>query len=262
MDKFYLDPRTVYSILKEKGVKNLYHANTVLTSLTFINNNALLSRNHVEQNGLIQTIQKSDPEDKKFNVWDDVFLDGEDLHKRYKRANFYGPILFVIKPELLLSPSAPKLLITRDNPMYWKDDNNWEKRYYSDPSEMKEDYLSGKKLDSRVMFTFRAPEKTIKMNKFLDHIIMDDPAVIIKFDSGDKNIGERVYKQIETTLQANGVSHIPIKIRHKDEGFYICSCRYKYTWMRNLDYTEFRKRLRINPPEDNLEDLVPAINTV
>lgn len=87
MDDFYINPKRVYQILVGKKIEYLYHANTVLTSLTFIQQKALLSRNFIEREQLIQTEQKSDQEDKKYNVWDDVFLDGLDLHKKYRRAN-------------------------------------------------------------------------------------------------------------------------------------------------------------------------------
>ena len=97
-------------------VEFLYHANTVSTSITFIENNALLSRHFVESNNLFQSNQPSDKEDKLFDVWDHVFLDGEDLHKRYSRANKYGPVLFRFKLELLTSPQFQNVFITKTNP--------------------------------------------------------------------------------------------------------------------------------------------------
>ncbi|MAN03570.1 MAG: hypothetical protein CMI35_10840 [Owenweeksia sp.] len=116
MDEYGLSAKSLYTILKNKGVEFLYHANTVSTSITFIENNALLSRHFVESNNLFQSNQPSDKEDKLFDVWDHVFLDGEDLHKRYSRANKYGPVLFRFKLELLTSPQFQNVFITKTNP--------------------------------------------------------------------------------------------------------------------------------------------------
>ena len=62
MEKYKLSAKSLYSILKEKKVDFLYHANTVLTSLTFIRERALLSRGYVAENNFEQTDQKSDKE--------------------------------------------------------------------------------------------------------------------------------------------------------------------------------------------------------
>lgn len=58
MENYALPSKEVYRILREKGLQYLYHANTVATSLTFIKQNALLSRHYVEANNLVQTWQK------------------------------------------------------------------------------------------------------------------------------------------------------------------------------------------------------------
>jgi hypothetical protein len=247
MNKFYLNPKLVYQILKEKGVSNLYHANTVLTSLTFIREKALLSRKYVEENNLIQTEQKSDELDKLYNVWDSVFLDGLDLHKKYSRANFYGPILFVMKLELLLSPSISNLVITKNNPMYWKGIADLDPCYYDDLEQFKNDYLTGKNLDSRVMFTFRSPDKNFKLNKFLKEIILDKPKAFVNFKKGPKNVGEVIYERIRKALDENALTFIPIKFRHEDDVYSYCGCNIKYTYLCNVKVNEFNKLFRSKP---------------
>ena len=64
MEEYCLNPKVVYDILRAKGVEYLFYADTVLTSLTFIERNALLSRAFIESYDLTQTPQKSDEEDK------------------------------------------------------------------------------------------------------------------------------------------------------------------------------------------------------
>jgi hypothetical protein len=248
MEKYELSAKAIYSVLKEKKVEFLYHANTVLTSRTFIKQRALLSRAFVANNNLIQTEQKSDKEDVKFNVWDDIFLDGMDLHKKYNRPNKYGPILFVMKLELLQSPSISSVLVTKTNPWYWKDSDTMDDRYYSDIEDIKGDYLTGKKIDARVMFTFRSPDTAIKLNKFLVGIGIDKPAIILRIKSGlEKNIGDFAFETIGEALNQNGLGHIPIKHRHSDGKFHFCPCNFQYTILYNNDFKEFRKRFKAIP---------------
>lgn len=243
MDKYYLSAKALYAIFKEKGVENLYHANTVQTSLTFIDKRALLSRAYVANNGLIQTPQKSDNEDKVYNVWDDVFLDGIDLHNKYSRANKYGPILFVLKIDLLTSQYISEVLIPKNNPWYWKPNENWDDRYYSNIEDVKRDYLTGKSLDSRIMFTFRSPETTIKLNKYLKHIIIDKPKIFISFKSeGQKNIGDFTLEKISESLKRNGLGHISVAHRHDSGIFNRCVCHTEYTVLFNTNSNEFKKR--------------------
>jgi len=235
MEEFYINPVVVYRILTEKGVKHLFHANTVLTSLTFINQNALLSRNHVEVNGLAQTEQKSDNEDRKFNVWDDVFLDGLDLHEKYSRPNKYGPILFVMKLELLLAPSLPPLLVTKKNPWYWKDHNTWGEKYFNDSEEIKAKYLVKGQLDSQIMFTLRSPNTFIKLNKYLVSVMVDKAPIIVSYNSNEKKkIRDQAFDKIREALVNNSLGHIPMKLRHS--GNLVSCCYFDYIRMSHFDF--------------------------
>lgn len=91
----------VKKVLIHKGVTELFHVNSVITSLTFINNGGLLSRETVEEYNLPQTDQKSDGIDKKFNIYNDIFFDSVDIHERAKDVNNYGVITFVYSVDVL-----------------------------------------------------------------------------------------------------------------------------------------------------------------
>src|SRR5688572_22002176 len=98
---FNLNKNELFEILHDKGIHNLYHANTIATSITFLNQKSLLSRKYVADNGLIQTGQYSDEKDKKFDIWDGIFLDAMDIHTEFNRRNKYGPFLFSFNTELI-----------------------------------------------------------------------------------------------------------------------------------------------------------------
>ena len=66
---------TIQRILSQKGVNNLYHANTVETACTFLQNGGLLSRGAVEDLRLHQSPQETDDTDKLLDVYYDIFFD-------------------------------------------------------------------------------------------------------------------------------------------------------------------------------------------
>lgn len=244
IEDFALRSKDIYGILKQKKVEFLYHANTVGTSITFIENRALLSRHYIETNSLHQTDQKSDKEDKEFDVWDHTFLDGADLHRKYSCANKYGPVLFKLKLELLTSPSLSQIYVTKSNPWYWKKSTKLEDKFYSNSEDIKSDYLTGTKLDSQIMFTFRKPTTEIKLNKYLKSIELDKPKLLVNSGNGSKkNVGDYAQEALITTLKSNGLGHIPISVRHNGK-IAFCRCVANYNYIYSFDKPEFVKRFR------------------
>lgn len=244
MDHYYINPKTVYRILSEKGVSNLYHANTVDTSITFIKHRALLSRHYVEANELIQTPQKSDDTDKVVGVWDHVFLDGADLHNLYRRPNNYGPVLFKMKLDMLLAQHMSPMLVTKSNPWYWKANTLDELKYYADAEEIESDYLTGKKLDAQVMFTIPSPGNNLKLNKYLEAIELDVPEIMVPVrGKGMRHLGEYAFEHLDQELKSNGLGHIPLLkreagLRHR------CTCAVAYNSLALFNSDELRKRFR------------------
>jgi hypothetical protein len=78
--KYDLNPTELYNFLQKKNIKYLYHANTVATSLLYVEQKSLLSRQYVEDNNLYQTSQYTDAKDKILGIYDDIFLDMVDIH--------------------------------------------------------------------------------------------------------------------------------------------------------------------------------------
>ncbi len=241
IEDYSISGKTLYHILKEKNIEFLYHANTVSTSITFIEQRALLSRHYIETNELHQTDQKSDSEDKKFDVWDHVFFDGSDLHKKYKTANKYGPVLFRLKLELLTSPDFTSVHVTKSNPWYWTESTTLDEKFYKDAEEIKTDYLTGKKLDSQIMFTVRKPETKIKLNKYLHSIGLDKPKLMVKTQKGELSISEYMDKLFSSKMQEHGLGHIPLLTRHSTL-LSPCTCQIEYNRLYAFDNKEFVKR--------------------
>ncbi len=171
-----LNNQELYTLLKDKEIENFFHANTLTTSLTFLEKKGLMSRGLVETKGLSQTEQSSDVDDKKFDVWNDVFLDIVDLHGHFPRQNLYGPILFKFSIEFLKEDSL-EIWVTKNNPINWKESDSMKEKYFQDVNELQEkwdDYEIQRK-----MFTIKNNSNPI-LFKYLEKIILDDPCLSIE----------------------------------------------------------------------------------
>lgn len=170
----------VYNILLDQGIKYLYHANTVATACTYIENGGLLSRGAVEHLNLNQTPQSSDEDDKRFDVWNDIFLDSIDLHGKFPRQNYYGPVLFKFNLDLLKDSNLPELHITKDNPIRWNDDMSTSDKYFQNINEFKKNYKLG---SYKEMITLKNTLEILPFNNYLVEIILDNPMVLIENES-------------------------------------------------------------------------------
>lgn len=171
-----LNNHELYEFLASKGIKKFYHANTVTTALSFINSGGLLSRGGVEAMGLVQTPQSSDEIDKIHGVWSDIFLDTEDLHTRFNRQNFYGPVLFVISTDFLLTENDLDIWITKDNPIYWDENMLLEDKYFVNVKELadKWDSFLAKENKHRIMVTIKKIRTPVLFDYVLE-VIVDNP---------------------------------------------------------------------------------------
>lgn len=240
MKQFALSSKTIYKILTDKKIESFHHVNTLKTSLTFIQNNALLSRQFVEQNSLIQTAQDSDLIDKKYSIWDDIFVDGLDLHDHFNRNSPYGCIMFKIDLKLLTLPGFQEVYITKDNPTNWHKIPEWTDRYYANVEEFNSEYGNkGKIWDGRIMFTFKNTNDKIKLNKFCKEIIVDNPHIF----SSDKtkSLGHLTFNKIVNELGKNNLSHIKTTLRHSEKSLPFCWCVTNYAQMRYFNRTKLEQ---------------------
>lgn len=240
MDKFELDSKSIYKILTAKNIDYFHHVNTYQTSKTFIENNALLSRKYVDNKHLNQTPQSSDAIDKEYGIYDDIFVDGLDLHKHFNRNSPYGPIMFKIDLKLLTVPNFSKIYITKDNPTNWRSKPNLEDRYYNDINEFEKDYRnSGKLKDGQIMFTFKNASNTLKLNKFCKGVIVDNPHVFSTDKS--KSLGHITFDKISNELKNNGLGHINVTLRHSGKTLPICWCVANYGQMMLANKDKLKK---------------------
>lgn len=212
-------------VLQEKGIHNLYHANSVVTSLTFINNGGLLSRQQVETRGLVQTKQYTDQTDKEFGIYNDIFFDTVDIHERAKNVNHYGPVLFVYSLDVLNAFAKNDIGITKENPIHWTSCMSEKERYFSSYEEAKENFL---KNSFGQHVTIRNCSTPISLD-CVEEIIIDNPG------KGREEYLEQAINAICDALQRQGLL-IKVSKRNCPKD---CRCKAKYE-QSDAGYTYFR----------------------
>ena len=161
-----------YEMLKSCGVDYLHHANSVQTSCSFLRSGFIMSRGIVERRGLRQTPQNSDIIDRQYGIWFDVFSDSVDIHDRAQRRNLYGPVLFKIKLEILVSQNMPPVWITKKNPTKWINGEPISNRWYTSIDELRALFIKGQ-FDQ--MIVFRHIGGLLPIAGYVEDLILDDP---------------------------------------------------------------------------------------
>ena len=223
-----LDNQALYELLVHKGVNSFNHANSVATSITYIENGGLLARGDIERLGLFQTKQASDAADNEFGVWSDIFIDTVDLHGFFPRQNIYGPVLFKFKIDFLLE-SKLDVWVTKNNPIYWSASTSIEERYFSSVEELSEKWNQFE--TQRKMFTIRNPGIPVLFDS-LESIILDRPGVLIHKTIDLEN---EALSALSNALKKHPVLMNPVSIRTCAN----CFCEDNY--LKQVSPTELSK---------------------
>ncbi|GKX31397.1 hypothetical protein SH1V18_38770 [Vallitalea longa] len=222
----YINNKKLYEFLLSKGIENFFHANTLTTSCSFIQQNKLMSRGIVESLGLPQTSQESDIIDKKYGLWDCIFLDVYDLHKEgfgnYKRQNLYGPILFKLSTKCLIE-SVPNVRIIKENPVNWEKCNIDTSNAYLKLDEYIENFGDN---TFKKMIIFKEENFNLFLDKYLEEVIIDSTSSI-----KEVNYGKRAYDIILKHMESNNLQ-CNIKMR---ECNYDCYCKKNYEEMSSKE---------------------------
>lgn len=215
--------KDVYDVLKKIRATDLHHANSVTTSCTFLEQGGLLSRGFVEDKKLAQTEQSSDAIDKKYGIWHRVFVDHVDIHDRggkKKGPNQYGPALFVFDLDILLSlPKGSNVLVTKVNPIYWKDKDTDEDRYFLTPDGLAKVIKFG---EFNKMLVIETPSGRLDFPNRTAKIILDDPERKV---SSSKDAYDYAYQRLTAAAKKGNVK-LAIDKRNCQNG---CICVEKYS---------------------------------
>jgi len=217
-----MDATEVFGVLKGIGATHLHHANSVTTSCTFLEQGCLASRGFVQDRNLKQTPQTSDGIDQKYGIWHRVFVDHVDIHDRAGRVkgpNHYGPVLFVLDLDVLLElPEGSKVLVTKKNPVYWRNEEPDGARWFQNQEELAASLHYG---DFDKMLVIQTPSGKLDFPNRIAQIILDNPQRKVSSGQDAYTYAEDRLKKAAKTGQVQ-VSIIPRTCR------YGCTCVQKY----------------------------------
>ncbi|WP_127718227.1 hypothetical protein [Halobacteriovorax sp. HLS] len=214
----HISPKALYDILSEKGITSLHHANSVVTSCSFLRSAQLISRGTLERDNGIQTSQYSDSDDKRYDVWFDVFTDSVDIHKRAKRINNYGPVLFDIDLKILKSKNTGKVWVSKLNPTKWAG-KSYSERWFTGKDDVKEHFLRGR-FDQ--MIIFRHCGGALDIKNHINKIILDDPFINLSDEKVD--LYSTAYGALKMAMTEGKIDAPIIKRSCHSE----CTCREYY----------------------------------
>lgn len=206
---------TIKQILIGKGITQLYHANSMVTACTFLENGGLLSRGCVEDRKLNQTDQQSDQLDKEVGVFYDIFFDSVDIHERSRRINCYGPVVFVYDINVIDSLPEGAIRITRDNPIRWNSAMEDQEKYFQTAEELESQFHKGTFAQHITLCNQHGPLSL----DYLKKIIIDDP--------GDR--GKRYLDQACEHLQGLLRQFAPEVVLDVRQCSAECHCRDQYS---------------------------------
>ncbi len=210
----------ILEILRTKGATGLYHANSVLTSCTFLENGGLLSRHAVEIGGLRQTPQYSDSTDKHFGVYNHLFLDAVDIHHRIRNRNKYGPVLFVFDMDKLFRDTQlPAVQIFKKNPTKWTDEDVSSDRLYLSEDAFASDYRLG---TFDTMFTFSLQGGKLPLKPYITEVTLDDPNMQ---DDKGSDVFNRSLEALQKASHQGSMKGLTVTKRDCRDG---CKCHVTY----------------------------------
>ena len=129
-----------------------------------------MGRGIVAEGGFPQTPQQTDEIDKRYAIWNDIFLDGIDIHERARQRCFYGPVLFVLDLSLLAQDFLSSVWVTKRNPQFWEDGENAADRYFTSIPELQQAY---KKTDFDFSIVLRSVGGSLRLKPLLKKIVLD-----------------------------------------------------------------------------------------
>jgi hypothetical protein len=212
----------IYDVLKHIGITHLHQANSVITSCTYLQQGGILSRGFAEEHRLRQSAQPTDELDRKYGIWNTIFVPHVDIHDRQgqtKAPNLFGPVLFVLDLDVLLRlPPGTEVRVTKRSPAYWYDTEPDSARWFQGVEEVAQNLSAN---DLHRMLALHIPAGKLDFPKRRARIILDDPQRQVPS-------GANAYTHAEARLReaaAHGKIEVSIERRKCQMG---CICASKY----------------------------------
>lgn len=188
----------------------LYHANSVSTAISYIQNKKIYSRQYGDEYFEdVQTPQWSDETDIRDGIYNDLFFDNCDIRSITGCHSAYGPVTFVMDEKILLN-LCDDIRITKMNPANVDDFGSLDirERYFTSIEE-----LWGSIRDSQYLFRSNFGFHTTIHNKKYIELRKDSLKYILieRNEEIEKSIS--IKTAIENALANSNLNNIPVIIR-------------------------------------------------
>lgn len=218
----------VLRVLKDKGVTQLRHANTVRTVCMFLRQGHLLARGVAHERGLDQTLQQSDRDDRALGIWYDLFFDAVDLHEQFNGRNNYGPVLLDFSLSILERDWIPFVWVAKDNPVRWDVDTPSSDRWFTSIEELEADYNPN---ESGHHIVLRNIAGTLRLNTYLKRVTLDK-TLRFPYGSAHTDYTEMAGASLLTAATEGGVDRTNIEWLYRKHDQTGCRCHEQYRVMR------------------------------
>lgn len=212
-------PKRIYEILKDKGVSSIVHANSVRTSCEFLRNRCLMSLETIGKLNAHTTTAKADQSNNNYSIWNDIFADTVDIHRRANHAHADGPVLLELDIEIIRNTYTGKVWITKTNPAKWDANLTHERRWFVSANDL-EDNFSHDSFDHMIVFRHCAGKLPIQGH--LKRIVLDDPR--LQTDRDQIDYFSMAFGALQLAMREGGFD-VPIEKRSCNSN---CSCLDSY----------------------------------
>ena len=146
-----------------------------------------------------------------------------------KGPNQYGPVLFVLDLNILLQlPTGSDILVTKENPIHWRDNQKPEDRYYQSADELAANICFG---NFNKMLVIQTPSGMVEFPNRPVQIALDNPQ---KQVSCGEDAYTHAYNRLQQAARAGKV-HAKIE-RHDCRGDCICIEKYARYSHQQMDF--------------------------
>lgn len=215
-----VSPKELHSLLKSKGVKYLYCANSVKNSCSILKCGELISKHQLNYKKLPMTEPVNSDLEKSASVWNKTLFFICDLHGYFARQNKHGPVCFVMDIDFLLEIHEKDLYITKRNPINWKKHLKQNQICYSSVAEFAEEFdsLLPERRAHKNIILVRDKKSIIDLKKYLVKIILDKPA-------HRHLLFLKAQEALKSALEKSELTNVPLKIRNCKD---FCFCETNY----------------------------------
>lgn len=221
-----IDNIELYNFLKFNGIEYLHYVSNVITVNELIKCGGIVTRKLAKEKNIYYPLKYDENFYKDFDIYEDVFFNPFDLHKFYRRPNYFGSVDVSMSIEILLDSKNYEVAITKSNPLYWN--KSIKSLYYPTLDEYYKDFYKAmanvetfnQMYYQQIYYTFKHCTDIIPFKPYLHEIVVDNP----HFKINRQNVIKPSMKLLRKTIREYNPKIKLVERKCLDR----CICKYFY----------------------------------